>query len=150
MHHVDRSDATGGVTSTGGADPEGPKQPDDDEPDRVQLDRVESRLGSADEGLQVRAHSASEERRHKGTTLSASGGGLAFVGGFLAVFGGSAERVGLAVGGAVTAGIGLALLAGGLSMIRGACPRAEVLPRRVARGSRAAVTLTPTGVAGRF
>ena len=52
-----------------------------------------------------------------GVALTASGGGLAFIGGFLGLFGSAADAPGLAVAGWVTAGVGAALALPGIYLI---------------------------------
>lgn len=62
-----------------------------------------------------------------GIALTASGGGLIFIGGFLALFGSMAESDGLAIGGGVTAGIGAAMMVPGILFITSSGPRVEVV-----------------------
>jgi hypothetical protein len=55
------------------------------------------------------------------------GGGFAFIGGFLALMGSMADRHGLTVGGAITAGIGLAAIAPGVWLITSSGSKVEIL-----------------------
>jgi hypothetical protein len=62
-----------------------------------------------------------------GVVLTAVGGGVVFIGGFLALFGGMAERDGLVVGGAVTAGVGAVAVVPGVWLIGTSGPRVDVV-----------------------
>ena len=55
------------------------------------------------------------------------GGGIAFIGGMLALAGGLSERDGLLIGGAVTGGIGLVAVAPGVYLLATSGAKAEVL-----------------------
>jgi hypothetical protein len=76
------------------------------------------------------------------------GGGVAFIGGFLALMGGMADRSGLAVGGAVTAGVGLVAIVPGVYLIASSGSKAEV---RSENGTLSDASRTPgIGVSGAF
>lgn len=76
--------------------------------------------------LEVRAYQRKQGKLFTGVALTGSGGGLAFMGGFLALFGGMADRSGLKVAGAVTAGVGGALIAPGIFLIVTSGSKTEV------------------------
>lgn len=123
---------------------------DEDEPDKRKAPwekRNRVRLTALDEhvvegaGLQVRAYSSSPKRALNGVAITASGGALVFVGGFLGLFGGMADSPGIAIGGAAAAAAGVALLAGGIVVLKRSRARAETVPRR-----RAQLQLTPGGL----
>ncbi|HEX6274887.1 MAG TPA: hypothetical protein VFZ53_17715 [Polyangiaceae bacterium] len=62
-----------------------------------------------------------------GVVLTAVGGGVVFIGGFLSLFGAMAERDGLIIGGAVTAGVGAIAIVPGIWLIGSSGPRVDVL-----------------------
>jgi hypothetical protein len=62
-----------------------------------------------------------------GVVLTAVGGGVIFIGGFLSLFGAMAERDGMVVGGAVTAGVGAIAIVPGVWLITSSGPRVDVL-----------------------
>lgn len=65
-----------------------------------------------------------------GISLTASGGGLMFIGGFLGLFGSLADSTGLATGGAVTAGVGAAMIGPGIYLLVTSGARTEVYSDR--------------------
>lgn len=67
--------------------------------------------------VEVRAYERRQGRFITGLALTGSGGGLAFMGGFLALAGGLSERSGLSLGGAITAGVGLVMVAPGVYLM---------------------------------
>jgi hypothetical protein len=76
--------------------------------------------------LEVRAHPTSKGKFVTGIVTAGLGGGLAFMGGFLALAGALGERDGLLLAGGVTAGIGLVAIAPGVYLIVSSGSRAEV------------------------
>jgi hypothetical protein len=80
--------------------------------------------------LSVRAYPRDTGRMTGGIVAAGVGGGLAFMGGFLALAGGLAERDGLLVAGAVTAGIGLIAIGPGVYLIATSGSKAEVRDRQ--------------------
>lgn len=70
-----------------------------------------------------------------GISLLGTGGGLMFMGGFLALAGGLSKSSGLAVGGAVTAGVGLVALGPGLWLTVTSGAKTEVYSEHGALGS---------------
>jgi hypothetical protein len=76
--------------------------------------------------LEVRAYQRRQGKFVTGIALAGSGGGLAFMGGFLALAGGLAERSGLKIAGAITAGVGGVLVAPGVYLIVTSGSRTEV------------------------
>jgi hypothetical protein len=81
-------------------------------------------IGAPD--LQVVAYDKKQGAFVTGLALTGVGGGLMFMGGFLALFGGVAEAPGLTIGGAVTAGVGLVQLGPGLYLIMTSGAKTEV------------------------
>lgn len=81
-------------------------------------------VGGAD--LQVVAYDKKEGAFITGLALTGVGGGLMFMGGFLALAGGLAEEPGLTVAGAVTAGLGLVQLGPGIYLIVTSSAKTEV------------------------
>jgi len=77
--------------------------------------------------VEVRAHPRDSGPFVGGIVATGLGGGLAFIGGFLALMGGLADRDGLVVAGAVTAGVGIAAVAPGIWLIASSGSKAEVL-----------------------
>lgn len=80
--------------------------------------------------LEVRAYTRRQTKLLTGISLAGSGGGLMFMGGFLALAGGLAERDGLKIGGSITAGVGVALLAPGLYLIMTSGSKTELRSER--------------------
>jgi hypothetical protein len=76
--------------------------------------------------LQVVAYDKKEGAFITGLALTGVGGGLMFMGGFLALAGGLAEEPGLAIGGAITAGLGLVQLGPGVYLIATSGAKTEV------------------------
>jgi hypothetical protein len=81
----------------------------------------------ASEGaLEVRAYPRNMPRFLGGVVAAGVGGGFAFIGGFLALAGGLADRDGLVVGGAITAGVGVVALAPGVYFLATSGSKSEV------------------------
>jgi hypothetical protein len=98
--------------------------------------------------LEVRAHPRRQGAFVGGIVATGVGGGVAFIGGFLALMGGMADRSGLAVGGAVTAGVGLVAIVPGVYLIASSGSKAEV---RSENGTLSDASRTPgIGVSGAF
>jgi len=80
--------------------------------------------------VQVRAYERRQGQLVTGVALAGSGGGLAFMGGFLALAGGLSERSGLSLAGAITAGVGLVMLAPGVYLIATSGSKTEIYTDR--------------------
>jgi len=81
----------------------------------------------ADRGnVEVRAYARRQGRLVTGIALSGAGGGLAFMGGFLALAGGLADRSGLKIAGAITAGVGGVMIVPGVYLIVTSGSKTEV------------------------
>ena len=78
-------------------------------------------------GLEVRAHPRKTGALLGGIVATGLGGGLAFMGGMLALAGSVGDRSGLVTAGAVTAGVGLVAVGPGVWLIVSSGSRAEVL-----------------------
>lgn len=93
-------------------------------------------VGAAD--LQVVAYDKKEGAFITGLAMTGVGGGVMFMGGFLALMGGLAERQGLAVAGAVTAGVGLVQLGPGIYLTATSGAKTEVYSgsQQLASGER--------------
>ena len=76
--------------------------------------------------LEVRAHPRNTGAFMGGIVATSVGGGLVFMGGFLALFGGMADRDGLVVAGAITSGVGLVAIAPGVYLIATSGSKAEI------------------------
>ncbi len=76
--------------------------------------------------LEVRAYPRNQSKFLGGIVAAGVGGGLAFMGGFLALAGGLAERDGLLLGGGITAGVGLVAVGPGVYMIATSGSKTEV------------------------
>jgi hypothetical protein len=76
--------------------------------------------------VRVIAHGQKMGRLAAGTALAGSGGGIMFLGGFFALFGGLADSQGLLIGGAATAGVGAVMIIPGVILVSGTGARAEV------------------------
>jgi hypothetical protein len=76
--------------------------------------------------LEVRAHQRNKGAFIGGIVATGVGGGFAFIGGFLALAGGLAEKDGLLIAGAITGGIGLVAVAPGVYLIATSGSKAEV------------------------
>lgn len=76
--------------------------------------------------LEVRARPMSKGAFVGGIVTTGLGGGLAFIGGFLALAGALGERDGLLVAGGVTSGIGLLAITPGVLLIVNSSSRAEI------------------------
>jgi hypothetical protein len=77
-------------------------------------------------GLEVRAHPRSDGKFLGGIVATGLGGGLAFIGGMLALAGGVSDRSGLLVAGGITAGVGLAVVGPGVYFIATSGARTEL------------------------
>jgi hypothetical protein len=80
--------------------------------------------------LEVRAHPRNKGRFFGGIITAGVGGGLAFMGGFLALAGGLGERDGLVIAGAITGGIGLVAIGPGVYLLATSGSHAEVRSER--------------------
>jgi hypothetical protein len=80
--------------------------------------------------LEVRAHGRNNGKFVGGIVATGVGGMLMFMGGFLALAGGLSERDGLKLGGAITAGVGLAAVPPGIYFIVTGGSKAEVYTDR--------------------
>ena len=80
--------------------------------------------------LGVRAFPRNKGKLLGGIVATGVGGGLAFMGGFLALAGGLADRDGLLVAGAITAGIGLVAIGPGIYLIATSGSKTEVRDRQ--------------------
>lgn len=79
--------------------------------------------------VEVVAYDTQVGKMTTGIALAASGGGLMFIGGFLALFGGLAASdrgPGLAIAGGATAGVGLLMLGPGIYLAAGSGSKTEV------------------------
>jgi hypothetical protein len=79
------------------------------------------------ETLEVRAHQRDMQALMGGIVATSVGGGLAFMGGFLALAGSLGEHSGMVVAGGITAGIGLVAVAPGVYLIASSGSKTEVL-----------------------
>ncbi|HYQ42505.1 MAG TPA: hypothetical protein VER11_11055 [Polyangiaceae bacterium] len=96
--------------------------------------------------VEVRAYERQQGKLITGIALAGSGGGLMFMGGFLALAGGLADRSGLLVAGATTAGVGVVMLVPGVYIIATSGSKTEV---RTDRGLEEAGPVAPLlGVGG--
>lgn len=91
----------------------------------IDVPSLSAYVGSSD--LEVRAHPRDRGAFAGGIVATGVGGGFAFIGGFLALMGGMADRKGLTVGGAITAGVGLAAIAPGVWLITSSGSKVEIL-----------------------
>jgi len=80
--------------------------------------------------VEVRAYERRQGKLVTGIALSGAGGGLMFMGGFLALAGGLSERSGLKTAGAITAGVGAVMIAPGLYLMLTSGSRTEVHTER--------------------
>jgi hypothetical protein len=85
------------------------------------------RLYGAASGLEVRAHPRDNGAFLGGIVATGLGGGLAFMGGMLALAGGAGHREGLVTAGAITAGVGLVAVGPGVWLLVSSASHAEVL-----------------------
>src|SRR5512145_1418537 len=76
--------------------------------------------------LEVRAHPSSKGGFVGGMVTTGLGGGLAFMGGFLALGGALGERDGLLVAGGITSGIGLVAIGPGIYLMATSGSKAEI------------------------
>jgi hypothetical protein len=118
-------------------------------PDFQTLDVPELREYVGSNELEVRAYPRSNGAFVGGIVAAGVGGGLAFMGGMLALAGGVADRSGLLWAGGITAGVGLIAVGPGVYMIVTSGSRTEVHSDR-ARASRPFELATPgLGLASR-
>jgi len=96
-------------------------------PDFQTLDVPDLRRYASTSDVEVRAHARNTGEFLGGIVTTGLGGGLAFIGGFLALAGGLSDESGLLVAGAVTSGIGLVAVAPGIYMLVASGARTEVL-----------------------
>ncbi len=82
---------------------------------------------SGQNDLEVLAHERNTGAFVGGIVTTGLGGGLAFIGGFLALAGGLADQSGLLVAGGVTAGIGVIAIAPGVYLLVSSGAKTEVL-----------------------
>lgn len=80
--------------------------------------------------LEVRAHGRNNGKFVGGIVATGVGGMLMFMGGFLALAGGLSDRDGLKLGGAITAGVGLAAVPPGVYFIVTGGSKAEIYTDR--------------------
>jgi hypothetical protein len=111
-------------------------------PDFQTLDVPELREYVGANELEVRAHPRNNGAFVGGIVAAGVGGGLAFMGGMLALAGGVADRSGLLVAGAITAGVGLIAVGPGVYMIVTSGSRTEIRSDRP-RASRPFELATP-------
>lgn len=95
--------------------------------------------------VEVRAYERQQGKLITGIALAGSGGGLMFMGGFLALAGGLAERSGLLVAGATTAGVGVVMLVPGVYIIATSGSKTEVRTDRGIEEARPAAPLLGVG-----
>lgn len=105
-------------------------------PDFQTLDVPDLRRYAAANNVEVRAHSRNTGEFLGGIVTTGLGGGLAFIGGFLALAGGLSDQNGLLVAGAVTSGIGLVAVAPGVYMLISSGARTEVVWDGMPQSSR--------------
>lgn len=86
-------------------------------PDFQTLDVPELTRFAGSGNLEVRAYTRRQGKLVTGISLTGAGGGLAFIGGFLALAGGLSDRSGLKTAGGITAGVGVAMMAPGVYLI---------------------------------
>ncbi|HEY6561650.1 MAG TPA: hypothetical protein VI072_30475 [Polyangiaceae bacterium] len=91
------------------------------------VDVPDLRSHGASSNLEVRARARDKGAFVGGIVATGVGGGFAFIGGFLALFGSLAERDGMVTAGAITAGVGLVAIAPGVWLIVKSGSNAEVL-----------------------
>jgi hypothetical protein len=99
-------------------------------PDFQTVDVPDLRKFSSSHDLEVRAYPRSQGKFLGGLVATGMGGGLAFMGGFLALAGGLAERDGLKWAGGITAGIGLAAIGPGVYFLVTSGSRTEIYTER--------------------
>ncbi len=95
-------------------------------PDFQTLDVPDLSRFAGSGAVEVRAYQRRQGKLLTGIALTGSGGGLAFMGGFLALAGGLADRSGLRLAGAITAGVGVVLIAPGVYLMISSGSRTEV------------------------
>ena len=95
---------------------------------------------AGEQRLEVHAHPRKKGAFVGGLVMTGLGGGLGFIGGFLALAGGLSGRHGLVTGGAITAGVGLAAVGPGVYLIATSGSKAEVRGNGVLLDANAAAT----------
>lgn len=96
-------------------------------PELETLDVPDLRRYLGAEALEVRAHERDKGAFVSGIVATGVGGGLAFIGGFLALMGGLSDRSGMVVAGGITAGVGLVAVGPGVYLIVSSGSKTEVL-----------------------
>lgn len=86
-------------------------------PDFQTLDVPDLARFAGNGNLELRAYTRRQGKLITGIALAGSGGGLAFMGGFLALAGGLSDRSGLKIAGAITAGVGGVMIVPGVYLI---------------------------------
>jgi hypothetical protein len=104
-------------------------------PDFQTLDVPDLRRYAGEPELEVRAYPRNKSEFVGGIVTTGLGGGLAFIGGFLALAGGLSDHSGLLVAGGVTGGIGLVAVGPGIYLLVHSGSRTEI------RGDRGFETL---------
>jgi hypothetical protein len=94
-------------------------------PEKLDVPDLRPYAGRGD--VEVRATPTDQGTRALGIVVTALGGGVVFIGGFLSMFGALAERDGLTVGGGIAAGVGAVAIAPGVWMIATSGAHADVL-----------------------
>lgn len=95
-------------------------------PDFQTLDVPDLRRYASESALEVRAYPRNKSELVGGIVTTGLGGGLAFIGGFLALAGGLSDTRGLLIAGSVTGGIGLIAVAPGVYLLVHSGSRTEV------------------------
>ena len=114
----------------------------------IQVPDLRQHIGTSD--LEVRAFARNQSKFLGGIVAAGVGGGLAFMGGFLALAGGLAERDGLLIAGGITGGIGLVAVGPGVYMIVTSGSKADVRSDGVSLESRLPAPAPELGLGGRF
>jgi hypothetical protein len=108
-------------------------------PDFQTLDVPDLRQYVGANELEVRAYDRNKGAFLGGIVATGLGGGLAFIGGFLALAGGLSDHSGLLVAGGVTAGVGLVAVGPGIYLIVSSGSKTEIrsdrAPSQAGRGS---------------
>jgi hypothetical protein len=120
-------------------------------PELETLDVPDLRRYLGTQALEVRAHQRDKDAFFGGIIATGVGGGLAFMGGFLALMGGLSDSSGLLVAGGVTAGIGLVAVAPGVYLIASSGSKTEVLSEHGELLEAGAARATPgVGISSSF
>ena len=94
-------------------------------PEKLDVPNLRAYTGAG--AVEVLATPTDQGSFSTGVVLTAVGGGVVFIGGFLSLFGAMAERDGLVIGGAVTAGVGAVAIVPGVYLITSSGGRVDVL-----------------------